>query len=70
MDMNQLLYNHQAALIEAESADTAESRDASDDRVGQHGARITAYRRDNNLSETGWPKDERVEERPASGDDT
>ncbi|MFC3097636.1 hypothetical protein [Alteraurantiacibacter palmitatis] len=62
MDMNQLLYNHQAALIEAESADTAESRELSDQRVGHHGARITAFRRANNLSETGWPKDERGDE--------
>ena len=59
MTLNQLLYNHQLAKLNAQSAASRVDQETYFDLVGPYAKRITDYRRANGLSETGWPRDER-----------
>jgi hypothetical protein len=56
--MNQLLYNHQLAKLNAQHSRSDKSRKSNFDLVGHYAARITAWRRTQGLCETGWPGDE------------
>lgn len=61
MAINELLYDHQLAMLNAQRAQSLEDRDTYLDLVGYYAKRITAWRRANGLSETGWPRDERTD---------
>lgn len=58
MDMNQLLYHHQLAKLNAQHSRSDQNRKSSFDLVGHYADRITAWRRANELSLTGWPRNE------------
>ena len=59
MDMNQLLYNHQLAQLQASEAACGEERAEKAMLVGHHAEQIANWRHANNLPQTGWPLDER-----------
>ncbi len=61
MDLNQLLYNHQLAKLNAGHTPPGGDRDTYFDLVGYYARRITEWRRANGLSEIGWPRDERLD---------
>lgn len=58
MDPNQLLHNHQFAKLMAQHALLPTNRDNNAALIGQYAARITAWRNDAGLTDTGWPRDE------------
>jgi hypothetical protein len=58
MDMNQLLYNHQLAKLNAQHSLSDQCRKSSFDLVGHYAGMIAAWRRANGLSQTGWPRNE------------
>jgi len=59
MNVNQLLHNHQLAKLMAQHADSRKDRDVNFDLVSHYTKQITAWRRAEGLSDTGWPQDER-----------
>lgn len=59
--MNQLLYDHQLAKLHAQYSPSGRNFEPDVDLVGHCAGRITAWRRAQGLSETGWPRDERIE---------
>ncbi len=59
MDMNQLLYNHQLAKLNAQHSPSGKSRKSNFDLIDHYAGRITDWRRAEGLSDTGWPRDER-----------
>ena len=59
MDLNQLLYNHQLAMLNAQRANARESRATYFDLVGYYAKRIRAWRQAEGLPSVGWPSDER-----------
>ena len=59
MSLNQLLYNHQLAKLNAQTAISQADRATYSELVGHYAQRITDYRRAHGLSDTGWPRDER-----------
>lgn len=61
MNLNQLLYNHQLAKLNAGQARVGADRDTYFDLVGYYAKRLTEWRRANGLSEIGWPRDERLD---------
>jgi len=61
MDMNQLLYDHQLAKLNAQYSPSGKNFEYDVDLVGDYAGRITAWRRAEGLSETGWPRDERYD---------
>lgn len=59
MNVNQLLYDHQLAMLNAQRAQSPEDRAFCSGLVNHHAGRIAAWRRAEGLPETGWPRDER-----------
>ena len=59
MDMNQLLYNHQLAKMQASEVPAGNDHAGLNALVDHHAGQITAWRRTNGLPEAGWPHDER-----------
>ncbi len=55
MDLNQLLYNHQLAMINAQRVTSGEPRDSHFDLVVYYAKRIKAWRDAKGLSGIGWP---------------
>jgi ribosome-binding protein aMBF1 (putative translation factor) len=61
MDMNQLLYHHQLAKLNAQHSRSDKNSDTNFDLVGHYAGRIADWRRAKGLPEAGWPRDERPE---------
>lgn len=59
MNVNQLLHNHQLARLKAQHAHSRGERNANSDLINHYARQITAWRRSEGLSETGWPHAER-----------
>lgn len=59
MDMNQLLFNHQVAQMNADRPGLEALRETHFDLVGYYAKRITAWRRAQGLSDIGWPREQR-----------
>ena len=59
MDVNRLLHDHQMAKLNAQYAVSGRDRDDSTNLIGKYAAQITAWRKAEGLSDTGWPRDER-----------
>ncbi len=55
MDLNQLLYNHQLAMLNAQQASSCERRESHFDLVVYYAKRIRAWRDAKGLSGVGWP---------------
>ena len=60
MDMNQLLYNHQLALLQASNAPSGAQRANLEALVDHHAGRINTWLRTNHLPVAGWPSDKRL----------
>lgn len=58
MNINQLLYNHQLAKLNAQQATSGKDGGVYFDLVGYYDRRIIAWRRARGLSELGWLRDE------------
>jgi len=56
MAPNKLLHNQQPAQLKAQHGLLPAYRDSNAALVGQHAARITAWRNGAGLSDAGWPK--------------
>ena len=65
MNLNQLLHNHQLAMLNAQHANSHEGRDAYSGLVGYYAERITSWREAEGLPAAGWPRDERPPARQA-----
>lgn len=65
MDMNQLLYNHQVALMNQREAKTLVDQMTYFDLVGYYAERIRKYRLDVGLARYHWTDLERPESRLA-----
>lgn len=59
MDINQLLHNHQLAKLNAQHAVLLRDRDDNATLTRKYTAQITAWRKAEGLSGSGWPRDER-----------
>lgn len=59
MDLNQLLYNHQLAKMNASRSASDEDRKTYFDLVGYYEKRIAAYKSSIGRSATGWLQQER-----------
>lgn len=57
MDLNQLLYNHQLAMLKAQAPEQTGKPMSSFDMVGFYAKRIRAWRHGEGLSSRGWPGD-------------
>lgn len=55
MDMNQLLYNHQLAMLNVQFPRSGANCLSQFDLVGHYAGRISAWRLSKGLSVTGWP---------------
>jgi len=55
MNVNQLLHNHQLAKLKAQHAHSRWEREDYSDLIGHYAQQITAWRKSEGLSETGWP---------------
>jgi hypothetical protein len=55
MNVNQLLHNHQLIKLKAQHAPSRGEREAYSNLIGHYTRQITAWRRSEGLSETGWP---------------
>ncbi len=55
MDMNQLLYNHQLAMLNVQHPRSATVCRSSFDLVGHYAGRIADWRLAAGLSVAGWP---------------
>lgn len=64
LNPNQLLYNHQLAMLNAQQANSREGRDICFDLAGYYARRIAAWRQEDGLPGAGWPRDERPEWQP------
>ena len=58
--MNQLLHNHQVAMLQAQHAQSPLHRETSLGLVGHFARQITDWRDTEGLPGTGWPRDERA----------
>ncbi|MFN2100923.1 hypothetical protein [Altererythrobacter sp. MF3-039] len=58
MPMNQFLFDHQLAAMQADGSGSAEERKETLDLIGTRAKQITKWRKKNRLSNTGWPRDE------------
>lgn len=59
MPMNQFLFDHQLAAMKVDRSGSAEERKDAVNLMGERAARITDWRKENGLSNLGWPHDER-----------
>lgn len=59
MDLNQLLYNHQLAKMNASRSASNEDRETYFDLVGYYEKRIATFKSSVGLSATGWLQQER-----------
>ncbi|WP_169053585.1 hypothetical protein [Alteraurantiacibacter aquimixticola] len=57
MDMNQLLYNHELAKLNAKRAILLDDRKTYFDLVNHYAKRIAEYRTARGLPRTGWPEE-------------
>ncbi len=64
MPINQLLFDHQLAMLRAQRARSLQDRDTYLELVGYYAKRITDWRRANGLPEAGWPQDGRTFKTP------
>ncbi|MFL0355722.1 hypothetical protein ACI5KX_04520 [Erythrobacter sp. GH1-10] len=60
MDLNQLLYNHQVAKMNANHSASNDDRKTYFDLVGYYEKRIAAFRKDSGLSSNAWLHRERL----------
>ena len=59
MPMNKFLFDHQLAAMKVDRSGSAEEREEAADLMGGRAKRIAEWRKDNHLSNHGWPGDER-----------
>ena len=64
MDLNQLLYNHQVAKMNATRSASRADRETYFDLVGYYEKRIAAFRKDAGLSATTWLQRELLSDNP------
>ena len=55
MNVNQLLHNHQLAKLKAQHAPSRADREVNSDLISHYARQITAWRKSDGLSATGWP---------------
>ena len=59
MPMNEFLFDHQLAAIKVDRSGSAEEREEAANLMDDRAKRIAEWRKDNHLSNQGWPGDER-----------
>ncbi|WAT18194.1 hypothetical protein OZN62_01040 [Aurantiacibacter sp. MUD11] len=57
--MNQFLFDHQLAAMKVDRSGSAEERKDAANLMGERAERMADWRKDNHLSNIGWPQDER-----------